>query len=321
MSAPRTTHSQDNEQTVDEVFAELSNGKGTISFDSLVRWDVMQELLEGGALSEAKLKDLFSRSGAKGRKTLTIDQFETLLDLLAPFAEEEGEDDAVELEVSAAPPVPTSTSKAAKSASGPSAARSNTKEPSSGKQPTKMADEDGDQENDDDDDDIEEDRKLVEGVFGGIAGGKKTASIKDLMGWDLVLDLMGEGLLSEETLRQMVTSVGGGAKGVLIDQFSDLVDRLVELYEVGDEDEEEEDGEDEEIEEGEGLNLSEEEGGEDDEDEYYQVDMEEDFSALAKGGKTITFAKLQEWELLQQMQNEGLLSDATLRFVEIIFSA
>ena len=43
--------------------------------------------MEAGQLTEKELKDFFERAGAKKRTTLTLDGFETLLDLLSPLTE------------------------------------------------------------------------------------------------------------------------------------------------------------------------------------------------------------------------------------------
>jgi hypothetical protein len=42
---------EDEEMSVEEVFAELSNGKKTVTFDAISEWDVVDELIEEGALS------------------------------------------------------------------------------------------------------------------------------------------------------------------------------------------------------------------------------------------------------------------------------
>jgi hypothetical protein len=42
---------EEEEMSVEEVFAELSNGKKTVTFDAISEWDVVDELIEEGALS------------------------------------------------------------------------------------------------------------------------------------------------------------------------------------------------------------------------------------------------------------------------------
>jgi hypothetical protein len=56
------------------------------------------------------------------------------------------------------------------------------------------ADDDNDMENDEDldDDGGVSDEELTKSVFEDLANGKKVVTVKDLMGWDIVLDLMGE---------------------------------------------------------------------------------------------------------------------------------
>jgi hypothetical protein len=42
---------EEEEMSVEEVFTELSNGKKTVTFDAISEWDVVDELIEEGALS------------------------------------------------------------------------------------------------------------------------------------------------------------------------------------------------------------------------------------------------------------------------------
>ena len=78
----------------------------------------------------------------------------------------------------------------------------------------------------------EDDMELLEDVFARLGNGKPYVSIKDLLNWDLVLDLFVEGLLTEELLQQKITQFGGTNKRVDITCFDKLVDSLVELYET-----------------------------------------------------------------------------------------
>ena len=77
----------------------------------------------------------------------------------------------------------------------------------------------------DDDDD-----KILRNVFHSLAHGKEKVSLNNLLNWDLVLDLIGEGLLTEESLLQKMNEVDGDKKGVDITGFDKLVDVLVGLY-------------------------------------------------------------------------------------------
>ena len=72
-----------------------------------------------------------------------------------------------------------------------------------------------------------DDETILNNVFQGLAGVKKHVSLKDLLNWDFVLDLMGEGALDEETLGEMMLDCGGNKKGLNLDGFDKLVDQLV----------------------------------------------------------------------------------------------
>ena len=53
---------EEEEMSVEEVFAELSNGKKTVTFDAISEWDVVDELIEEGALSIKVCYDCVVRS-------------------------------------------------------------------------------------------------------------------------------------------------------------------------------------------------------------------------------------------------------------------
>jgi predicted RNA-binding protein with RPS1 domain len=240
----------EDEMTVDEAFAMLSNGKENVSLRALLTWDVVKELIEGGALTEAKFTDLFHQAGAKGRKTLTIDQFEVLLDTLSPFAEDEAEDEETLGGV------------------GTHGQELNSKSLSEA-----VTD-------DDEDDDDVSDEKLVQDVFSALSNGKKHVSAKDLMSnYDFVRDLMGEGFLTEDSLMETMAAVGGSKRGVTMEQFSNLIDKLVLLF---DDDEDPEGGVSTRvIAQGHDVILGAE-------GEYYDIDLENEFTSISKGGKTIS---------------------------------
>jgi hypothetical protein len=77
--------------------------------------------------------------------------------------------------------------------------------------------------------DEDDDGELLKGVFSGLAKGKEKVSMKDLLSWDLVLELMGEGVLTEDLLKEKMLQSGGDNKGVNIESFDKLVDLLVRL--------------------------------------------------------------------------------------------
>ena len=95
-------------------------------------------------------------------------------------------------------------------------------------------------------DDIDE-QQLLENVFRGLSGGKDRVSAKDLLDWDIVRNLMGEGLLTVDSLQDIIVECGGTKKGLDLESFDKMVDKLILFHKDLDDDEEgegEEEGED-----------------------------------------------------------------------------
>ena len=53
------------EISLEEAFNELSNGKKTCSFDSILKWDIVAELIDEELISVNELKELFIEAGGK----------------------------------------------------------------------------------------------------------------------------------------------------------------------------------------------------------------------------------------------------------------
>lgn len=71
----------EDEITVEEAFAELSQGKKEATFKAVESWSVISELLEGGALTRDDFAELFKQAGGRATK-IDLEGFEVLLDLL-----------------------------------------------------------------------------------------------------------------------------------------------------------------------------------------------------------------------------------------------
>ena len=133
-------------------------------------------------------------------------------------------------------------------------------------------------------------------------------SCKDLLGWDFVLQLMGEGLLTDASLEALVQECGANAKGRLkLENFSVLIDHLVDLYGNANEEDEDEESDDDEKFNGPDREIGSKETilGETDE-EYFDIDIEDEFNKLAEGGrvrgrKYFTFSDLKKWDVISQM--------------------
>ena len=73
-----------------------------------------------------------------------------------------------------------------------------------------------------------DDATVLKNVFESLAGPMKSyVSKKDLLNWDFVLDLFGEGLLDEESLDDVMAACGATKKGLSLEAFDKVVDNLV----------------------------------------------------------------------------------------------
>jgi len=171
--------------------------------------------------------------------------------------------------------------------------------------------EEEEEEGGDDDTDGDDDAELLSSVFTSLANGKDYVSVKDLMNWDFILDLMGEALLTEEILLQKMKDCGGTEKGVKIEAFDVLVDELIAMYDVGEkqdvelqelDDDDEDDGpEDEEVIDGDGDEID--------------IDTEIVFQDVAKGKDFVTLQDLRDWELIMQLTKQGVMNENELQDV------
>ena len=315
-SIPEFPFAEDEEEdwkSTEEVFAELSQDGGvSVTLKDLRGWSVVTELVEAGVVAldgpSRSIASLFLEAGGDdGRMDLIA--FESFVDLLLPFAAEdepEGDEGDCSLE-------DLQTPLKASEASGS------------------------------DEDDTDE-SALLQDVFFSLAGDKGFVSTKDMMRWDLVLELIGEGLLSEEQLQSMVQGVASSKmskKGLNISEFDMLIDSLLGLYEseskhdsvlLSDDcasgvEEDDIDGDDPTwldahdvvdrlpgdyddndggyLHEGEILTFG-------DEGEYFDVDTDAVFEDVACGKDYVTMEDLQSWELIGELKAQGALTNEEL---------
>lgn len=184
---------------VQGTFNDLAGDKTTATFDDLSTWVLVQEMIEDQLLTMEKFREFFIQAGGKALKAskrkssstpkdadLSIDYrgFEILLDLLATVVRNTQEGAMIDFDQrithdenmiglqsntisSGFIPTPSSLSISEQSVS-------------------KKVDKIETSANTDDD------RKLLESVFKGLSGGKEHVSLKDLINWDFVLQLMAE---------------------------------------------------------------------------------------------------------------------------------
>jgi len=303
------------------AFDALSGGKPTVSLAAVAEWDLVADLMQEGMLTMEDLEEFFAQAGgrlaagAKGKAAagaLDLKGFEALLDLLAPLAGDGDEDDDDFDGVSLGDDDDDDDDDdnemmrtAVVNADGSAA----------------PADEEGaDEEAEDEDQDYadEEEGELLSNVFTNLANGKAYVTAKDMQNWDIVLELMGEGLLTDDVLREkMAECPGFTGKGVPLEGFDKLVDKLVEMYGELEEYSPEDntaviDATGMTLGGGDGEDEDDEADGED-EDEYVDIDTEEEFEAVAKGKDFVTLDDLKEWELVRGLLEAGEMSDDDLR--------
>ena len=167
---------------------------------------ISQAILVQGQCSEEKIRAMFQKcKPVKGK--LGISEFEQLVGMMSEtekqtkaqiesqFGIEEGdeeEDDDEEVEVVIeAPQSMTKKSRVGVVNLTPDNQRTDFIEVKPTLTSSEEEDEDDDDE-DDDDDDEDDDEELLSNVFKSLAGDKTYVAAKDLMNWDIVLELMGE---------------------------------------------------------------------------------------------------------------------------------
>ena len=160
---------EDEEISLEEAFNELSGGKKTCSFDSILKWDIVAELVDEELITVNELKELFIEAGGKSKNnalSCDIEAFEIFLDLLEPYAD--GDDDF-----------------------------DNEEDVSSNHKV------------EDDEDFDEEEGELVEDVFARLSNGNKYVLPMDVISWDVIQDLIEEGATTEKEIKDKVIKIGG----------------------------------------------------------------------------------------------------------------
>ena len=181
----------DEQLTYEDAFSELSQGSKYATFESCRDWVGISELIEDEIISESQLEDFFVQAGGVSNKGKLVITNVGFEKLL----------DIIQ-------PFAVAAMEAMEAGDG------------------------SENESIIDQDEVnEDDLELLRDVFARLGNGKPYVSIKDLLNWDLVMDLLVEGLLTEDTLQQKIIQFGGSIKKMDITCFDKLVDALVELYE------------------------------------------------------------------------------------------
>ena len=198
---------------------------------------------------------------------------------------------------------------------------------------------------DDDGEDVEgsaneEDLKEVaKELFDELRGKDKKVSIAAFMAWEDVKDMIEDGLLTKEQMKEMVSEVAGDKKQLDFEQFYDIVSQLDEIAEgAEDEDDLTDDEAEVQVESLEStkgfgsktalsskpIPLTAQNGASDEDDEFdgdfedmseEEVDemLREVFDELkGKKGKTLTMKAFKKWEDIEEMLGTGIIDVQTI---------
>lgn len=245
------------EMSLEEAWDDLSQGMDSVSLDDVSGWGAIADMVESGRISDVQFRTLYEQASS-GKRRLKRPGFERLLDLLIPF--EDDEDYFVDVltmdglirELTEEPnpnlyPKPVAGNKASDEqwtsadvhttecnnvveelTSGEKNLQTSASNAVAGfdivrnSQPVDVGvpllDEAAQAEN-------------TRRVFEGLSKGKAYCTVKDLMRWDFVYTLFGEGALTEELLLGKMEARGGDRRGIPLAGFDGLVDDLVAVYE------------------------------------------------------------------------------------------
>lgn len=148
--------------------------------------------------------------------------------------------------------------------------------------------------------DMGNDAELVGEVFRSLAGAKSKVNMKDMLNWDLCDDLIVQGLLTEESLAEIMEDCGGDKKGVDLEGFDKLVDKLVSLYDnLPDVDDVIEIDDISSLNFDEGLINADGEDELADDEDVIDIDIEEEFAKISNG---------KEYMTIEVLEKEGIYS-------------
>jgi hypothetical protein len=172
----------------------------------------------------------------------------------------------------------------------------------------------------------ESDEQILLDVFNNLANGKDKISFKNLLNWDLVLDLLAESLLTEESLQERINACGGDSKGIDIKGFDKLVDILIELYADGELSPQKTneqtavvprplmtpnpaDISSSDLQNPESGIMT----GDNVVDDIFDIDVEEAFAEISQGKDYVTFKDITSWYVILEMKNAKILTNTVVR--------
>ena len=246
------------EEVAKELFDELRGKNAGVTKAEFKAWDDVKEMLDDKLFTEDLLDEKINAVLAK-KSTMNFEQFFKLVTSLDEIAQE---------------------------------AQQKLDDESDD-------DEDVDTKEDEDDEDDDEDlEEVARELFDELRGKDKKVSVAAFMAWEDVKDMIKDGLLTKDEIKEIVSGVAGDKKQLDFEQFYDIVSQLDELAEGGDEEDDitDDENDDESME----------------EDELTEEDLKEMakelFDELRGKDKKVSIAAFMAWGDVKDMIEDGLLT-------------
>lgn len=319
------------EMSVEEAWEDVSQGKASVSLEDVASWGAIADMIETGRISDEQFRALYEQAsngtgGKVGAKDAGMQSagFERLLNLLIPFEDDEEDASAATEGLIREAEEPTAMIKStdeqvifeadAEEDIPQSGVSSNTVKGFEVVTNQQMA------ENMDNEqaEDVENTRK----VFESLANGKAHCTMKDLLAWDFVTTLVGEGALSETLLQEKMDARGASKRGIGLEGFDRLVDDLVAMYELLESDYDAKAEETmrtvlaEGVQEGDEvlamgqLSMSSDDLGDDSDEDVLEIDPAAEFDRIRGENKFVNAEMVKELSFVSQMLKDGVLTQS-----------
>lgn len=287
MQMTEDSYEEDDMDISREIYDELCGSAKDLSVKAFKNWSDIQELVSGKLLTMSYIDEVLATMGIT--KSIKYEEFKLILDQLdeaAATAEDKlssSESNPVEIGIpvksskkgAVSKPIPVDEpSKVA-----PIEMKAPVAENTDQKDTEKEA---GDEEEDEEDDVRQE-------IFDELRGKAKSLSVKKLMEWDEVKEIVDNEILSEKEIKSIISKYVGKSNEINFEQFSQIIDEVDESASEEMEDDEEEDIDSNEI---------------DDEETIREL-----FDALKGKANTVPVKTFLVYDELLNMVKEGLLTN------------